>query len=77
MPDPFKIEKHVPMPEERHAGNFSKYPFRNMKVGDSFLTPMVEKYEIKRAVQNANFTKRHGRFTYRQEANGVRVWRVK
>lgn len=71
-----KIEKDVPVPEvitKRH-----KYPFAEMKKGDSFFVPDVPKtFSIYSLVRCFN-EKRKEKIAVmqRREANGVRVWRV-
>jgi hypothetical protein len=66
----FKIDNDVPIPEPRGA---SKYPFRSMEVGDSFLA------EDKRAGAAASFFARRNkeyRFACRSVPGGLRIWRI-
>lgn len=37
----YKIEKNIPMPNEKRGfGQYPKYPFADMKAGDSFAVPV-------------------------------------
>ena len=70
-----KIEHNIPPPEPKHGKKFvGKYPFRDMRPGDSFR---AERYV--NTTQARIMTGWH--FIQRQEAGpdgtvGVRVWRV-
>jgi hypothetical protein len=62
------VVSNVPVPER-----YTRYPFHQMKVGDSF-------YSSSSTVTSAAF--RHGtlynkKFTVRKEGDGLRVWRIK
>jgi hypothetical protein len=71
-----KVEKDVPMPDHIKRGARSRYPFRDMEVGDSVF--------IEGEGTNGNAysaAQMHGRgagkrFRGRQEGNGLRIWRV-
>ena len=70
----FKIEKGIPAPPER-----LRYPFREMKVGDSFFVPCSD--EEKRRVANrmrSSASKRRGlgAFSLREVEGGVRAWKI-
>lgn len=72
-----KIDKNIPIPL---APNSRKYPFNEMKVGDSFF---VEVASLKRAqMVQANLIgctrRRKGKFTTRLCRNplGIRIWRI-
>lgn len=79
----YKIEKNVPMPEI-HSGKgiFRKYPFRDMKVGDSFFVPKTALSDGSNSVRYAAsyFKIRHPGydFTVRKVENpdGWRIWRT-
>ncbi len=66
------IEKGVAIPSKTKP---CKYPWPQMKVGDSFLVnaPMPRMINASRAWGQRN----KARFVVRQLDNGVRVWRVK
>lgn len=73
MENNIKIDKNIPLPEQR----YSKYPFHNMAVGDSFFVNInagclltTAKYFIKKH-------KTSWKFAVRKENNGTRIWRVK
>ena len=81
----FKIEKGIPVPDNKHGGNLS-YPFDKLAKGDSFLVPFnglrsrSEKAKIAARVSVAisGYKTRHkgSNFTYRTLKEGVRCWRV-
>lgn len=71
------IDKNVPIPPERRKPN--KYPFADMKVGDSFFAPGMRPEQIAGSIvkyrgQGWEFTRRA--LTENGEA-GTRVWRTK
>ena len=78
-----KIEKNIPIPGEHSAR--IKYPFEQMKKGDSFLIRVwggkKPKFKARNLSQSAiNFCRIHKlnwKFTYRIIGNGVRIWRIK
>ncbi len=76
---PYEIDERVPVPKPRLGGG--KYPWGEMKVGDSFFVA-VDK-EPPSAVQGTvsgsarAYGKKHGqKFTTRIVDGGVRVWRT-
>ena len=70
-----KIEKRIPLPPKYQER--SVYPWRQMRVGDSFLFPRGRKLEIARrqAQVAGRATKRQ--FIVRKTPKGIRCWRVK
>ena len=80
----FKVEKGFALPQDA-GGRAPKYPFAQMKVGDSFLAPVPEGEPAilvqKRVLRAANaFKTRHQSravFTTRQTDEGIRCWRTK
>lgn len=73
----FKIEKNVPPPAPRCY--LGKYPFKDMKVGDSFFVPEGSNHNLASMRQKAYLAgKHHGmKFSTRYADGGVRVWRIK
>ena len=70
-----KIEKNVPIPQQRE-----KYPFRDMKVGESFYydngtSPYQCLYNACRMFSHKQ--KGDWKFTVRKEGEGARIWRTK
>jgi len=66
------IDKNVPVPETR-----GKYPWKNMKVGDSFFIA-CSKENIKKVMGNLHGSgTRHFPVRVQSNGKGVRVWRVK
>jgi len=65
-----KIEKGVPVPLGGRGR--AKYPWRQMKVGDSFFAPATRRINPRMAEQSTGF-----KFATRVEGDGVRIWRVK
>lgn len=83
----FAIEKNIELPAPRrgHLGG-ADYPFRKMKVGESFLVPINGKVTatvvavVRRRVVNAASkakAKLGFSFTSRTVKGGIRVWRIK
>lgn len=70
----FKIDKNVPLPNGRAAYG-SKYPFREMKVGDSFLIPGIKSVEAGSLLASARRMVPGAKFVTRTTDKGLRVWR--
>lgn len=70
-----KIEKGIPIPLR---GQYSKYPFGQMKIGDSFL--IEEKHVASKvsqaAAQFARRAKKPLKFAVRHTPDGHRCWRI-
>jgi len=67
-----QIESNVPMPSKYR----SKFPFEEMKVGDSFL---VESERQRVSAKNAAgfYAAKHGgKFVSRKVEGGYRIWRT-
>jgi hypothetical protein len=78
-----KIEKNIPMPHNIRAG-YSKYPFQNLEVGDSFLFPLKPGQSksnyiarARAATHQASKLLKPNKFTARTTAEGLRIWRLK
>jgi len=65
----------VPLREKR-SGRYSRYPFAEMNVGDSFFVSQDRANNTRSAA--LNYAKRHPplRFTSRVENGGRRLWRI-
>ena len=74
----YKIEANIPVPAVVRAGGAGrkpKYPFADLKVGESFLVPDKTMNKMGSTVTLAR--KRTGRnFTLRNVEGGVRIWRT-
>lgn len=72
-----KVEKKKPIPE-RKAGVPSKYPFKDLKIGDSFLIPdKAKKNGIYSSLAHFNKGRSNPiKITIRIEGVGLRVWRI-
>lgn len=70
-----KIETNVPMPK---ATRSTKYPFRDMNVGESvFFDNEPNGSQSNPAISAHVLAKRDGlKFSARKENNGVRIWRI-
>ena len=67
----YQVEKGVPVPEVS-----SKYPFKQMDVGDSFVFELDKKKQVSAAANH--YAKKTGfGFTIREDGDGFRIWRVK
>ena len=72
-----KIDNNVPVPPPGEVrDNRTKYPFREMEVGESFFVDGKE--DGCRAKAAALMMTRRSRLTFKtqRENNGVRIWRV-
>ncbi|MDH3354500.1 MAG: hypothetical protein OEL79_04715 [Chromatiales bacterium] len=63
-----KVEIGIPIPK---SGKRSKYPWRNMGVGDSFLIPKIT---ISMGAVNERYAPM--KFIMRKAEGGYRVWRT-
>jgi hypothetical protein len=85
----YKIEKNIPMPNPiRNGVETHKYPFFEMKVGDSFAVPVDPSTQLSymrvgnRIASAINAQKKRqpkAAFTYRtfKDKREIRVWRTK
>jgi len=72
----FKIEKGIPIPRRTGSGRKPKYPWAEMKKGDSFFVMRQTINRLGSCMVRAG--KRLGmKFSARTEKGGVRIWRVK
>jgi hypothetical protein len=66
------IEKNIALPPQKKSNN---YPYKNMKVGDSFFVDGG----VITVICNSNYRMSKQldcKFTARKEGTGVRVWRI-
>jgi hypothetical protein len=74
---PIKVDKGIPIPEPAQ-GQRSRYPWAELKVGDSFFAPKsttASAASFRSGI--AKHAKQRGmKFTARLVEGGVRVWRV-
>lgn len=73
----FKVESGIPMPApNKRTHRKTKYPWRQMKIGQSFFVPNVKSGAMAGRCSNA-FRYGFGKFQTRTVKGGCRVWRVK
>ncbi len=74
----FKIDKKIPLPDHYKTGKVSKYPFPEMKVGDSFFVP-GKSTAVKAAAFNWSKRNKEGKWKFCSSARdgGMRIWRLK
>jgi hypothetical protein len=65
-----KIDHDVPMPQSIH-----KYPWDEMKIGDSFLAP-VKSLGSMASLCSRKKAEKGWQYRLRQTPEGIRVWRV-
>lgn len=70
----FKIDKNVPMPKGVRGPGKTKYPWREMEVGDSFLLPASLASRGIVGASNNRYAPR--RFAIRKTPEGYRIWRI-
>ena len=63
-----KIESGIPMP--------AKFPFAEMKVGDSFLVPEGTSKNVVGVYARRHAIKTGTKFTIRKTPEGYRCWRI-
>jgi hypothetical protein len=68
-----QIDKGIPLPPQRRRP--MKYPWRTLKVGESFFVPERTAAEFSGNVRSAKKKTGH-RYTTRTVDGGVRVWRL-
>lgn len=79
MTGPFKIESNVPVPPRdgrTGRGQKLKYPWGDMKVGDSILFTGDDADTAPSSAHQFG-RKRSWTFTTHKNGEGVRVWRIK
>jgi hypothetical protein len=81
MSDLYSIESNIPMPVRARA-RMSKYPFRKLQVGQSFLVPCT-RWDKKKATNSLTSCRRNAekkmpgkKFALRTERDGIRIWRT-
>lgn len=71
----FRIEQGVPAPKKT-GGNYAKYPWPQMGIGDSvFLDSTYKPNQIRSSLSNYS-SRTDKQFVTRKEGSGLRVWRV-
>lgn len=68
-----KIDKNIPLPT---SGRNAKYPFADMKPGDSFLSTDPAKEAATRRAASVWADRNNAKMTCRKVDGGLRVWRV-
>lgn len=69
------IDSNIPMPKKR-SGREMKYPFKLMKVGDSFLVPPGDEDKV-RICAHSSKKKTGYNYTVRKMEDGThRCWRI-
>jgi hypothetical protein len=69
------VEEGIEIPEGRLVGRPQKYPFAEMKIGDSFFVSGIGRNTINSSV-NQNRLRTGRRYTVKAVNNGFRVWRI-
>ena len=69
----YKIEKRVPLPKGKGHGRKRKYPFAEMKVGDSFS---FDESQIRNVRTSASHHAARLGFVFTVSAQELRCWRV-
>lgn len=74
----FKIETNVPMPVGSTSSHARKYPFGEMKVGDSLMVPCSQerRQKTQNSVIGSAMRFKPMKFITRQIEDGVRIWRI-
>jgi hypothetical protein len=72
----FKVDKGVPLPKNI-GRKLTKYPWHEMKVGDSFLVPTELALSLAANIAYRNRKFPEIKFVQRRVQGGYRVWRMK
>ncbi|NIO09673.1 MAG: hypothetical protein GTO40_17385 [Deltaproteobacteria bacterium] len=73
----YSVEQGIEIPELKIGGRRPKYPFPNMKVGDSFTVPIAE-FAAARSASHRWGERHDKQFTTRMENEHTgRIWRTK
>lgn len=79
LPKAFAIESNIPVPLTA-TGASHRWPFAEMKIGDSFFVPLETAGAIGQIVRPAAsvWARRHAgfKFTIRKMDGGYRIWRI-
>jgi len=78
----YKIDKNIPLPPPGKRGpKQSRYPFKEMEVGDSFI---FDDYDRVRMSSGSTAARIYGsnqdpvkKFATRKMGNKIRIWRIK
>lgn len=71
------IERNIPIPDPKRGGpRQSKYPWSQMKVGESFLFPETVKKSTAASLVYSAGKSRKRKFSIRTVDNGIRCWRT-
>lgn len=75
-----KIDKNIPIPPADRRGlatsRTTKYPFRKMQIGESFLFPKGTKVSNARSAAQQTARRSNMKFSVRQIEEGIRCWRI-
>ena len=77
-----KIDKGLELPDKQSGGRETKYPYKELEVGDSYLVKLKKYSKSKHASISsaaAQWVKRNEldwKFTVRKVDEGIRVWRT-
>lgn len=75
----FKIEKNVPLSEAAQR-KYKRWPFAEMKIGDSFYLSLKDAGQngvvVRPAASYFGIRNRDYKFTVRKDGEGYRVWRI-
>jgi hypothetical protein len=81
QPDPYhqhlvKVDKNIPIPAAKPGHGNTRYPWRTMEVGDSFLFRSKTKQNSYSQVSVHNGKLHPKRFVTKTTPEGYRCWRV-
>jgi len=75
-----EVEHNIPIPTvQRGKNTSSKYPFKTMAIGDSFLVKCApeDRLKVAKRLTSAGNVLKELEVSTRLVSNGVRCWRVK
>jgi hypothetical protein len=73
-----KVDKGIPLPQQKGSGRRPKYPWLDMEIGDSFTVPPGTRKSLAGSGnRQARLAGLPHRFTQRIDNGEMRVWRIK
>jgi len=72
----YKIDRGIPLPQNRKRGRKASYPFADLEIGDSFLVPFANVRTMRSAAYQARIRMDKTFYCAKEGQHSVRVWRT-
>lgn len=73
---PYTIDKRKPIPKRTRGQGATKYPFREMSIGDSFFAPHCTTAKLTAAASYYGPKRFSARKVTERGIPGARIWRI-